>query len=138
MMWRLKEIPKYSSSGTTVSADVYNTIRLALCRLSPVVRMPLPGLAQIDMIIDDDSWVCVDRSMDDLPIVAWTNFSRTERGLHEPINCQLHYYHFCAGKIGRSALQSTKCLLDGKLREKSKNAFIRSPKPILLKPSTLR
>ena len=133
MMWRLKEVPKYSSSGTTVSAEVYNTVRLALRRLAPVVRMPLPGLAQIDIIIDDDSWVCVDRSMDDLPIVAWTNFSCNERGLHEPINCQLHYYHFCAAKIARSALQATKSLLDGRLREKSREAVVHSLQPTFLR-----
>ncbi len=36
--------------------------------------MPLDGLLHIDMIFDDDSWICVDRTMNDLAIIAWTNF----------------------------------------------------------------
>ena len=134
MMWRLKEVPKYSSSGTTVSAEHYNVTRLALRRISGVIRIPLEGLSHIDMIIDDDSWVCVDRTMNDLPIVAWTNFSNATRGLHEPINCQLHYYHFCAGKIARNALIATKSLLDSKLRKKVKNAVVLTKKPTYLVP----
>ena len=132
MMWRLKEIPKYSSSGTTVSAAQYNTIRLALRRLSDNLRFPLDGLSHIDMIIDNDSWVCVDRTLNDLPIVAWTDFGEGPRGLHEPINCQLHYYHFCAGKIARSALIETKAALEAHMQEKSVNVVVASKQPTRL------
>jgi len=132
MMWRLKEVPKYSSSGATISAEHYNIIRLALRRISNTIRVPLEGLSHIDIIIDEDSWVCVDRTMNDLPILAWTNFVKTSRGLHEPKNCQLHYYHFCAGKIARSALIATKNALETKLREKFENSVVLTKKPTQL------
>jgi len=134
MMWRLKEVPRYFVSGTTVSAEHYNTSRLALRRISGSVRVPLEGLSRIDMIIDEDSWVCVDRTMGDLPIVAWTHFDNTERGLHEPINCQLHYYHFCAGKIARSALIAAKDALESRLSSNKDNVLVLTKKPTQLVP----
>lgn len=116
MMWRLKEVPVYSSFPTQVEAIYYNQIRLALRRLSNPIRLELINQRNIDMVIDNDSWVCVDRSMNDLPIVAWTDFETQGRSsLLDPIKCNLHYYHAAAGLIARDALSITHRLLSEQL-----------------------
>lgn len=105
MMWRLKELPIYSSFPTTVEAGHYNQIRLALRRLSGPIRLELINHRNVDLLIDDDSWVCVDRNMGDMPIVAWTDFETQDRSaLHAPVTCNLHYYHAAAAVVARDAL----------------------------------
>lgn len=112
MMWRLKEMPRYSIADSTIAAHHYNQIRLALRRLPGPIRLRLTGLPYIDMIIDNDSWVCVDTSLNDLPVVAWTDFDSSNRqGLHEPVGCKLHYFHYKAGMLVLKALNTTTALL---------------------------
>ena len=112
MMWRLKRTPLYSSVHSTVEAQYFNTIRLAQCRLTLPIRLQLKGLANIDMLIDHDSWVCVDTTLNDLPISAWTNFKSAGRdNLHEPVECILNYYHFKASTIVKKSLEISHKLL---------------------------
>lgn len=116
MMWRLKEVPAFSSFPTQVEPIHFNQIRLALRRLSNPIRLELSNQRNVDMIIDNDSWVCVDRSMNDLPIVAWTDFETRDRNsLLAPVKCNLHYYHGAAGLIVRDALSITYRLLSEQL-----------------------
>lgn len=116
MMWRLKEVPIYSSFPTQVEAIHYNQIRLALRRLANPIRLELINQRNIDMLIDNDSWVCVDRNMDDMPIAAWTDFETQDRNnLLAPVKCNLHYYHGAAGMIVRDALSITHRLLSEQL-----------------------
>lgn len=122
MMWRLKEMPVYSSFPTQVGAIYYNQIRLALRRLPKPIRLELISQRNIDMIIDIDSWVGVDRSMNDMPIVAWTDFETRDRDdLFAPVTCNLHYYHAAAGLIARDALSITHRLLSEQLVGASPN-----------------
>lgn len=68
------------------------------------------------MLIDHDSWVCVDTSLNDLPVAAWTDFNSKGRdNLHQPIDCVLTYYHFKAGTIIKKALEITDELLTQRL-----------------------
>ncbi len=113
MMWRLKEVPKYSDADCRVEAQYFNKIRLALRRLPSPIRLQLKHLQNLDMIIDEDSWTCVDSSLNDLPITAWTNFKANGRdNLHEPIECKLSYYHYQAAMVTKEALEITQELLD--------------------------
>jgi len=129
MMWRLKDIPPYSQNETQVAARHYNIIRVALRRLGNNMRFPLPGLRNIDFIIDNDSWVCADRSMNDMPIVAWTHFSTRNRGLHEPVVCQIDYYHFRAGLIARSSLDRVEQILGAQLKTSRSSATLLTLQP---------
>ena len=116
MMWRLREMPRYSTEESSVEARHYNQIRLALQRLPGPIRLKLTGLPHIDMVIDNDSWVCVDTSLNDLPVVAWTDFNtKTRQGLHQPIQCKLHYFHYKAGLLAIKALNTTAALLAERL-----------------------
>ena len=118
MMWRLREMPRYSIADSTIEPHHYNQIRLALQRLPGPIRLKLNGLAHIDMIIDNDSWVCVDTSLNDLPVIAWTDFdTQARQGLHEPVGCQLHYFHYKAGMLVLRVLNTTQALLAERLAQ---------------------
>lgn len=106
MMWRLKDLPAFSSAPTTVDASHFNLIRRAVMKSREPIRITLNNMPHVDMIIDEDSWVCVDRSNNDLPIVAWLEFETENRSaLHTPIRCSKNYYHFAAGKVAADALE---------------------------------
>lgn len=105
-------MPRYSTADSSVSPHHYNQLRLALRRLPGPIRLTLNGIPNIDMIIDNDSWVCVDTSINDLPVLAWTDFaSQSRQGLHEPVACKLHYFHYRAGMLVLRALNITAALL---------------------------
>lgn len=106
MMWRLEGMPRYSIHESRVEARHYNPVRLAVRRLRQPLRLALEGLPHVDMIIDQDSWVCVDTTLNDMPIVAWTDFGSRE-GLHGPVPCQLNYFHYKAGLLVQRALDAT-------------------------------
>ncbi len=90
-----------------VEAATFNTIRLGLLRLGSPMRMPLDDLRDLDLLLDMDLWLCVDRSLNDLPIVAWSDFQIRERdALHTPISCLLRYYHYHADLIMEPALNT--------------------------------
>lgn len=116
MLKRLNDIPVYSSAQITVDAAVFNTIRVATQRLSLPIRLSLPRFKYIDIIIDHDSWACVDKSLNDLPIIAWTEFGITARtALHLPITCTISNYHFQSGQVASGALNFTKVALENEL-----------------------
>ncbi len=100
---RHEEVPAYETRIDQMDAARYNRVRLALRRLGCPLRLPLEGLGQFEFIIEDDAWICVDRNLSDLPILAWTHFRRPD-ALHEPVPCQLRYYHLYASAIRAKAL----------------------------------
>lgn len=97
---RLYEIPPYEITTSQISAERYNLIRLALLRLGNPLRFPLPRLRGLDMVIGGDYWACVDRTLNDLPVVAWTEFqSKGRNDLCAPVGCRIRYYHAHASMI---------------------------------------
>jgi len=122
MIKRLNEIPVYSSTQTTIEAEIFNTIRIATQRLALPIRLTLPRFQYIDIIIDHDSWACVDRSLNDLPVIAWTEFEITNRSaLHLPITCKISNYHFQSRQVVDGALTFTKIALERKLSALTSN-----------------
>lgn len=118
MKSKLDGIPRYSSEKTTIPAALYNIVRLALLRLEDPIRFPLPSLKNIEMILDDETWICLDSSLNDIPVLAWTDFEVTHReNLHEPINCQLLFYHQHADKIVDAVIYEVKSILDSRLHQ---------------------
>lgn len=119
MMSRLPDLPILSAYPDEIPAEQYNRVRLALRRLPNPIRLRLEGLRHLDIIIDDDSWVCVDRVLNDMPVIAWTEFDTQHRaGLHEPVRCKLTYYHAYAGLVVKKALVALTHQLDALLAEK--------------------
>jgi hypothetical protein len=108
MYKRLANLPAYRSTRGQVSARRYNQVHIALNRLGTPLRFPIPGLRNLQMILDDESWVCVDASLNDMPVVAWTEFQAQGRdNLHEDIACRISRYHTHADLIQETALRET-------------------------------
>jgi len=79
-----------------IGADCYNCMRRALARSdqSGPVWLDLPGLGTMKLALLPDALVVADRALGHLPMAAWTEIRATpERGLHEPVPCQLALYH---------------------------------------------
>jgi len=116
MIKRLKDIPVYSSTQVNIEAEIFNTIRIATLRLALPIRLTLPRFQYIDVIIDHDSWACVDRSLNDLPVIAWTEFDITNRSaLHLPVSCKISNYHFQSSQVVEGALSFIKMALERQL-----------------------
>ena len=104
---RHNEVPVFEQRPGTVLAAYYNQVMLARRRIEPELRLPLPGLKALHLILQDDAWVIVDSSLDDIPIAAWSDFQTSQRSnLHEPLACRLRLYHMSAGLLLERALES--------------------------------
>ena len=93
MRTRIDEIPACFVETISVSYERYNLIQLALRRLGSALRFPLIGLRHLDMILESDRWVCVDRVTLDLPVAAWHRFEKDDQlNLQTSVSCELRHY----------------------------------------------
>ena len=119
MKTRIENVPKLKTERMLIDGARYNQVRLGLLRLENPLRLKLTGLRGMDIILDDTTWVCVDRTMYDLPVLAWTDFENSNRnGLHEPVHCQLHFYHIHADLIIETVLATMTSVLTQLLKNK--------------------
>ena len=109
----LRTMPK------TIEAACYNQVRLALCRLGVPLRVTLPDHRGLEVILENDHWLCVDSALDDQPIMAWIEFDtrRHNNALHAPVPCELRLYHMHAGLVMGSALVAMQQSLAKRLAE---------------------
>jgi len=120
MRSRLENIPTYDTRKYMMRAQDYNLVRIALKRLGSPIRLEIPNLRTLDFYLEDDLWVIVDRSLSDIPVIAWLNFNDHERdNLHEDINCERRSYHTHATIIVDKALEALHLILGEKLGEVS-------------------
>lgn len=118
MYTRHDDIPVLSAWPDKVAAAHYNIVHRALSRLSPSIRLALPGLKTLDLILQKDAWIVVDRAFNDVPVLAWARFEAdADRGLHEAVPCELRYFHGHAGMILKQVLGLIDELLTEKLRD---------------------
>ena len=116
MKSRLQGLPRYSSKRVEVEAELYNCVKLALLRLGKSLRLPLPSLRHLDVLLDKETWICVDRDQNDIPIIAWLNFEVQHRdSLHQPIACECYSYHSHAEIIEDKVLDLINSLLEQQL-----------------------
>lgn len=116
MYTRHDEVPVLSEWPATVDAGHYHIVYRALKRTPPSIRLVLPGLKTLDLILQADAWVIVDRAFNDVPVAAWVGFKADQReGLHEPVGCDLRYYHGHAGMIIKQVLDLMDALLQEQL-----------------------
>lgn len=107
MKSRIEDIPKLKTEPSAIDGGRYNQICIGLLHAGGPLRIELPGLRGMDIIIDEAAWVCVDRTLYDLPVLAWTDFNKSSReSLHAPIKCLLHYYHIHAELIKDTVLNT--------------------------------
>jgi len=115
-MTLMRELPPLRSLPRRLEAACYNRVRLALRRLGRPLRLALPQHRGIEAVLDDDAWVCVDTTRDDLPVLAWRAFAVQGRdSLHRPVDCRLELYHYHAGLIMGSALEALEAALHARL-----------------------
>lgn len=115
-MVRLNDLPATKMQDTLVDASRYNRARLALLRVGVPLRLELPNLRDMDLLIDKKLWVCIDRTLQDYPVVAWTDFHNGARAsLHEPVPCKLKFYHPHANLIVDTVLRTMDKLLAARL-----------------------
>ena len=88
-----------------IEAACYNRVRLAQLRLGKPLRVELTQHRGLEVILYDDCWLCVDSFAGDQYVLAWREFQiHARENLYEPIACQLHLYHHCAGLVMGSTL----------------------------------
>jgi hypothetical protein len=110
--WRI--LPK------KIEAECYNRGRLALLRYGNSLRATLSQHRGLEVILNRESWLCVDSLADDQPVLEWREFSVHARdNLYKPVTCKLYLYHNCAGLIMGSALDDLHQVLDQLLIQKS-------------------
>jgi hypothetical protein len=89
-----------------VPAPCWNAVRLALRRLGEPLRLDLPVLKTVACVLARDSWRLIDFSDRETLLLEWTRFDAQERGLHEPVACELRVFHVHAGLIMGEALEA--------------------------------
>jgi hypothetical protein len=116
---RLRDMPVMAQRDDQIDARYYNIWRRARSRWGAPMRVPLPGLKEINMILSDEYWVCIDTVRYDSPIIAWVDLEDGNRdAMHLPINCHLNYYHFAASAIRARSLEVIEQVMSERLRKK--------------------
>ena len=111
---RHNEVPVLNSKPGEVDAHYYNVAKIALKRIGEQVRFKIPALNHLDLIIQEDAWIVVDRVLHDMPVACWTDFQFEGRdNLHEPVSCEIRIFHFAA----RTILETTLDAMEELLRE---------------------
>ena len=116
----LDDIPVYESIQSSVSAEHFNLVQIALKRLGNPIRLELPKMRTLDFLLDEETWIIIDRSLNDIPVMAWLDFETKDRGLHEPLKCMLNLYHAHANIIHPRVIEAMTLLLGEQLTDNEK------------------
>jgi len=116
MYTRHNEIQPLQSTSGNVSAVYYNHVKTALKRINKSLRYKIPTLKHLDLILQEDAWIVVDVVLNDMPILAWSEFQTEHREtLHEPIKCEVDFFHYAAEMIMDKTLEAMELLLGEEL-----------------------
>lgn len=117
-----RNFPVLESERTVISAPRYNRVRLALSRLDNPARLDLTGIHDLQLLLDDEAWLCIDTGLGNLPVIAWKAFdTRRRQGLHEPISCRVDYYNLHAELIKGRILDIMDRLLLARLNHRRRD-----------------
>jgi hypothetical protein len=131
MSWRLDDIPIFEMSTASVAAADYNLVQLAFHRLGEPLYLPLTGLRSLELVLDHEAWVVVDRDQNDMPVLAWTDFQRQGRSaLHEAVPCHLKTYHVHAPVILDQVTAFLEQELAKRIAEKQQHCDIENVTPL--------
>jgi hypothetical protein len=118
MYTRHNEVPQLHTRTGKVNALYYNHVQTALKRIDNELRFQIPKLKHLDLILQKDAWIVVDRVLNDVPVVAWTNFEVEHRdALHEPIKCKVLFFHYAASMIMNRTLEAMELMLGEELSD---------------------
>ncbi len=114
-----RNFPVLESERAVISAQRYNRVRLALAWLDNPARLELTGMHDLELILSDTAWLCIDTGLGNLPVLAWKEFRLAERtGLHEPVACRIDYYNLHAELIKERVLEIMDRLLAARLQRR--------------------
>ncbi|MDH5409347.1 MAG: hypothetical protein OEY00_12115 [Gammaproteobacteria bacterium] len=113
---KLEDLPTFETRRSTVQAHHYNLVQVAFKRLGSPLRFDLPKLRTLDLHLENGAWIVVDKSLNDIPVMAWVDFDTTGRSnLHEKIDCTLKIYHSHAGILIDKIMEAMTLLIGEKL-----------------------
>ena len=113
---RLDDMPVFDRRPAKISATHYNHVKVALKRLGNEIRLTIPKLKSLDLILQNDAWIIVDRVLNNVPVAAWTDFQTEHRdNLHEDIDCTIKLYHMNAELILDRTLEAMEAVLGEEL-----------------------
>ena len=119
---RHNEVQMFDSYADTINAQYFNVAQTALKRSNEPIRFKIPTLNHLDLLVQQNAWIIVDRVLHDMPIVAWTDFKLDDRdNLHEPITCQVRLYHFAARMVLNTTLNAMQDILGHLIKEQVKD-----------------
>lgn len=103
---RHNEVPPLATRKGKVDAAYYNHVQTGLKRIDEEIRIRIPKLKHMDLILQKNAWIVVDKVLHDYPIVCWTHFETEGRSaLHEPIQCEIRFFHYAASMILKRTLE---------------------------------
>jgi len=111
----LINVPVYETRSITIRAEHYNLVRIALKRLSSPVQLDLPRLRTLSLELDEETWIIADKSLNNVPVMAWLDFQPSGDSLHQPVPCRLNLYHAHADKIYDRTLEAMTLILGERL-----------------------
>ncbi|MCW9012337.1 MAG: hypothetical protein OQL06_01040 [Gammaproteobacteria bacterium] len=115
---RHDEVPVLHNREGKMEAAYYNEVQTALKKLGPQIRFRIPKLKHLDLILQKDAWIVIDRALNDFPILAWTDFHTENReSLLEPVECEIRIFHYAASMILRRTLEAMDLMLGEQLAE---------------------
>ena len=118
-----RNFPVLESERAVIGAQRYNRVRLALSRLDNPARLELTGMHDLELVLTDSSWLCIDTGLGNLPVLAWKEFQTDQRrGLHEPVVCRIDYYNLHAELIKDRVLEIMDRLLAARLQRRKLGA----------------
>ena len=114
-----RNFPVLESEPGVIGHQRYNRVRLPLSGLDNPARLELTGMHDLELILTDSSWLCIDTGLGNLPVLAWKEFKTDQRrGLHEPIICRIDYYNLHAELIKDRVLEIMDRLLAARLQRR--------------------
>ncbi|MGM0595036.1 MAG: hypothetical protein ACQETD_10910 [Pseudomonadota bacterium] len=128
MYTRHDEVPVFEYRDGVLDALYFNHVQVALNRRGESLRLTLPRLKTLDLILQRDAWIIVDRALNDVPVAAWANFDTGHRdALHTPVRCQIRLYHASAGILLKRVLEAMELLLGEEMELDDSHQVVRFP-----------
>ena len=104
-MHSLWGVPALEEYAHRVPAQAYNLWRRCWSRRRAGLRFDLQGLPPMALDLEERLWVIVDTSLNDMPILAWSDFRDADRALHEAVPCTVTHFHFGASTLRDRAIE---------------------------------
>jgi len=109
---RHNEVTVLNARPGKVEAIYFNHVQTAFKRLGPQIRLRIPTLKHLELVLQKDAWIVVDRVLSEFPVLCWTNFESVHRdNLHEPIKCEVRYFHYASSMIYNKTIEGMETML---------------------------